>query len=904
MVSRILLVLLAAVLRNAARRNISVEKLSRSFPQVHAPRSLGLVARLSRRAVLGAAGTAILSPQARASDEPVAYSWEVVQGITPGEQRAYAVLTLSNGARGLIASDDAFRRCELAVAVGVGSLDDPPELEGLAHMTEHMTIAQDPRDAQGLQSFLNQREGEVNGLTTGRRTYFYTQCDLRNIVSAATTEGAQTLLQAGYAEDIETGLQRFAGLFAGTRVDSRILDQELGRVEQELRDIERRPSRALLKVAALKARATNDSAWRRLGRGGRSTLLDATGSARELRKAVELVRTARYRPSELTFALLAPLPLETAVALAADAFGKLPERGRDSQADAALRAGSAFGAPVPFGRDGVAPMALMRPGKRSFVTIAWQLVDGNSSLKPLEILGHALTEPHKRSLAAQLRSRKLVPRAVEVEPVVNARTIVRADTWQVWQLEIVLAEGACGRWREVVRLAQAALNFAGAVQGSGRAVLATAAKEVQTLVDAAWRYGGYREPTALELASDLQNAVRDLRSRTFAQDSKDLARAAGEAAAQMAAMTPVVTVFTDDASELGVQGPGPALPEPLDGAARLIVLDNLESATPRSALAAPAALADHRAPVVVDWRPPANPWVPTPGSLASCVQQPAMPLTAFRFGTPVGTDGVLQGVGLGGVQLPGCVERRTVAKLRGSTAALSEVMCLPGSELPRPFAVVALQLFSPVPAAAKKRQAARAELWRWTLLEALAEEAEGAARAGLRWDLSFNTRGLRLLVSGYAPRASLLFLDVLRRTLRHVPPLSGSVELAAARRAARLRGKGRATLDELERAAPAELAAELERFFSSVTEASVLLAGTLGPAEAESLVSAVRVELDPVLLRARARGDQAQLRTRTSVPEELALWSGLLYKPAFFTAQAQNACLDPAIAGSVDECGS
>ena len=47
------------------------------------------------------------------------------------------------------------------------------------------------------------------------------------------------------------------------------------------------------------------------------------------------MRTERYRPEELTFALRAPVPLEDAVALAADAFGALPPRPRESAAERA-----------------------------------------------------------------------------------------------------------------------------------------------------------------------------------------------------------------------------------------------------------------------------------------------------------------------------------------------------------------------------------------------------------------------------------------------------------------------------------------------------------------------------------------------------------------------------------------
>ena len=66
------------------------------------------------------------------------------------------------------------------------------------------------------------------------------------------------------------------------------------------------------------------------------------------------------------------------------------------------------------------------------------------------------------------------------------------------------------------------------------------------------------------------------------------------------------------------------------------------------------------------------------------------------------------------------------------------------------------------PAAAGPRQQARGELWRLTLLQALAPTAAAAA-AGLKLDVSYNTRGLRLVVSGFSQKLPQFLLFVLRR---------------------------------------------------------------------------------------------------------------------------------------------
>ena len=64
-------------------------------------------------------------------------------------------------------------------------------------------------------------------------------------------------------------------------------------------------------------------------------------------------------------------------------------------------------------------MALQRPVRRALLTLTWELLVedpvAEGRLKPLELIGHALTEPHAHSLAAVLRSRGLVPLAIEID---------------------------------------------------------------------------------------------------------------------------------------------------------------------------------------------------------------------------------------------------------------------------------------------------------------------------------------------------------------------------------------------------------------------------------------------------------------------------------------------------------
>ena len=928
------------------------------------PLLLACEARLSRRAFnthTAAAAVAVAAPATAASTQPPPYTWSVVPGIG-SRARLYALVTLSNGIRGLVCADSARPRFELAACVGCGSLDDPEGLEGLAHLGEHMTLACDPFNLQGFVD--EERQGDTNAFTGERTTTFYTSFDTtKRVARSRSAASAKSAVIDATKEDVAEASRRFAELFVRALSSSvsqaapvAIVRNEVGRIDNEMRQIIRSPSRGLTEIGAYKARASEGSAWRHLGRGDVTTLrVVSDEEARRVADAVYELRRERYRPEGITFAAIAPLPLDEAVARVADAFARLPTMSKDAAPARAAPAVTPFAdldADAAISR----PVALERPGRRATLTLAWDVAFDDPLMearrKPLDLIGHALTAPHPASLAALLRARGLVPLAVELEPAIVAKTVARADGWALWQLDLSLATGAESRWREAAALAIAAVNRL-AAQGLPEHI----GREVQVMADATWKFSS-RPPTALELASDLQlekaAELSVVGARSFVGSPEALSASANEIAAQLAARKPIVTVWHDDVSVLGVDDSAAErrLPPPLGSVLQpLIPL----RATPRptddagpgrasssgssslgggSAAGAANSAADQWARLYTSsirpselQPPPPNIWIPT--DLSRVVEKP-MSRTGYRVASPVIGAGRLgdggPNSGIGTLQLPGCVDRRTLASITGSKAALEAAMCLArpnGYALQRPLAVAALQINSPIPASAGARQGARGELWRLTLLQELSEYTAPAALAGLKCDVSFNAAGMRIVASGYAQKLPKYMALLLRRTLRHLPPTATSPALAAARRSAVFAAKadersppGR--LDELRRASPEQLQQEMARLFGSVGSAKLLLAGALSSEAADALNGVVLRELEPLLVRSSAslaRGSRAvALERSSSSAEELAAelsseadqlngWSNLLYKPRFATSYAANACLDPAIARALDQCG-
>ncbi|KAL1507931.1 hypothetical protein AB1Y20_007535 [Prymnesium parvum] len=850
-----------------------------------------LLDALSRRGLLSAATAAVpasLLPLPLVASDPAALPSLEVAGPSRRSRERYAFTQLPNGVRCLACSDESLTRCEVAVTVACGSLDDPEAYEGLAHLAEHLTLASDP---SGLSQFIEERQGDLNAFTGERTTTFHCQFALtRRIKHIASAERAVRQAEAASGADVADGCERFAALFARALSPSPLpplplVRQEVGRIDAEMAALLKAPSRALLQVAALKARASRACAWRRLGRGDRTTLrAETSAEAEALRAAAVALRTERYSPATMTLAVVSPLPLDEALQIVGSAFASLsvtaqPPRQPPPQASV-----------IAFDRSRGDAVCVARAGRNAQLCLAWLLrADGEGQAAQRQasaLLGHALTSPHKNSLSAALRARGLAP---------------LQERWCCG------SAGAAARWREAVALSTAALSRLAA-----RGIDVATVAEVTALSEAAWEFDA-RPPTAIELSSDLQETVDPSAAvtgaRVYNTPPAELATAVQETAAAMATSSPVVTVWAADLSELGIDSSAaaPPLPSPLDRSkSEMVVLKALRN--PQGELPP-----SYVPPKVNELQPPPpNPWVAT--SFAVVAPEARMGRGSYRFMGQADDESDPTISPLSILQLPGCVDLPALRKAqssRRSSALLSGVFCQSG--IPRPVALIALQINSArnylMDSTTQTREAARAELWRLTLLQALSPQTALAARAGLRADVSFNTEGLRLAVSGYAQKLPRFMVSLIRSTLRHQPPPAGSAELEAARRAAALTlrergGKGSLGRDEILKARSYELQEELAQLWHDVKSAQLLFAGDLSLAATDAVARVTQLELNVLLPKATTEGAKRQTSSWVDVEEEIRKWEGKLYKPSFTPIPlARSVCLDPGIAAVLDQCG-
>ncbi len=135
---------------------------------------------------------------------------------SPSDDRGYRYLTLKNGLAVLLISDPDTDKAAASMSVRVGSFDNPPDREGLAHFLEHMLfLGTDKYPEPGAyQKFISEHGGQHNAYTSMDSTNYFFDVEERHLQAA---------------------LNRFARFFIAPRFDAEYVDRERNAVESEFR---------------------------------------------------------------------------------------------------------------------------------------------------------------------------------------------------------------------------------------------------------------------------------------------------------------------------------------------------------------------------------------------------------------------------------------------------------------------------------------------------------------------------------------------------------------------------------------------------------------------------------------------------------------------------------------------
>lgn len=94
---------------------------------------------------------------------------------SPGDERLYRALELTNGMRVLLISDPQTDKSSAAMDVYIGHMKDPKDIPGLAHFCEHMLFLGTKKypEENEYTKFLNEHGGSSNAFTSNEHTNFY-----------------------------------------------------------------------------------------------------------------------------------------------------------------------------------------------------------------------------------------------------------------------------------------------------------------------------------------------------------------------------------------------------------------------------------------------------------------------------------------------------------------------------------------------------------------------------------------------------------------------------------------------------------------------------------------------------------------------------------------------------------
>ncbi|KEY59359.1 pitrilysin [Serratia sp. DD3] len=219
------------------------------------------------------------------------------------DPRQYQAITLTNGMTVLLVSDPQAPKSLAALALPIGSLDDPDSQLGLAHYLEHMVLMGSKHypEPESLAEFLKKHGGSHNASTAPYRTAFYLEVENDALAPA---------------------VDRLADAIAAPILDPDNADRERNAVNAELTMARSRDGMRMAQVGAETLNPAHPAA--RFSGGNLDTLKDKPGS--KLHDELTQFYQRYYSANLMMGVLYSNQPLPELAALAEKNFGRIANR--------------------------------------------------------------------------------------------------------------------------------------------------------------------------------------------------------------------------------------------------------------------------------------------------------------------------------------------------------------------------------------------------------------------------------------------------------------------------------------------------------------------------------------------------------------------------------------------------
>lgn len=216
------------------------------------------------------------------------------------DPRDYQAVKLANGMTVLLVSDYEASKSLAALALPVGSLDDPNGQLGLAHYTEHMLLMGSKKYPQpeSLAEFLKKHGGSHNGSTAPYRTAFYLEVE---------------------NDALPQAVDRLADAIAEPLLDPSNADRERNAVNAELTMARSREGMRMAQVRAETLNPAHPAA--RFSGGNLDTLKDKPDN--KLQDALQAFYQRYYSANLMVGVIYSNRPIQELAHIAVETFGKI-----------------------------------------------------------------------------------------------------------------------------------------------------------------------------------------------------------------------------------------------------------------------------------------------------------------------------------------------------------------------------------------------------------------------------------------------------------------------------------------------------------------------------------------------------------------------------------------------------
>jgi len=387
----------------------------------------------------------------------------------PNDQSEYRRFVLDNGLKVLLLSDPKLNKSSAALAVGTGSLYDPPGRQGLAHFLEHMLFLGTEKypGESDYGNYLQSNGGYANAYTAEDRTNFH--FEIRH-------------------EALAGALDRFAQFFIAPLFTPRFTEREMNAVNSEY---QLRVENDLWRGNQLDHTLSRpDHPAHHFAIGDRETLAGTTHD-----ELLAYYQT-HYSAANMTLAVMGAASLDQLEQWVRADFSAIPNRHL---------------APVHFPPDFLGPKAALRLARMEPVKDLRQLnlefaLPGTRQFyagKPVELLDYIFGFEGEGSLLAQLKAEGLATG-------INAGAEPRAADFGSFEIDVNLTPAGLKQYPRVLDLVFATVNQ---LRAAGYPAALFHERQALARLDEEYKDKGEGANRAAALANQLQDYPLEVAER-------------------------------------------------------------------------------------------------------------------------------------------------------------------------------------------------------------------------------------------------------------------------------------------------------------------------------------------------------------------------------------------------------